>query len=212
MNTSNKFSMNQWRKFITEEQKPYFKDIELLDDLKKANKIDDEKYQKYYKSLMPYSGSDFTRQDLRLKLELILHPLNPTKPLSSFPELQQSEGKFKLEKLSDLSFDMLRAVFPDRYQRPKSHYSGTPGDGWSYSDYVTGKLSDGSRAFSDSGQVESYKERMIKVYGDVPVILDPKAVTEVQPISKELDKAEATYGAGVQAYYDSKKSGEYTGD
>ena len=212
MNTSNKFSMNQWREFITEEQKPYFKDIELLDDLKKANKIDDEEYQKYYKSLMPYSGSDFTRRDLRIKLKLILHPLNPTKPLSSFPELQQSEGKFKLEKLSDLSFDMLKAVFSDRYQRPDSHWSGNQGDGWSYSDDVTGKMSDASRPLSDQSSLESYKERMIKAYGDVPVILDPKAVTQVQPISKELDKAEATYGAGVQAYYDSKKSGEYTGD
>ena len=212
MNTSNKFSMNQWREFITEEQKPYFKDIELLDDLKKANKIDNEEYQKYYKSLMPYSGSDFTRQNLRLKLELILHPLNPTKPLSSFPELQQSEGKFKLEKLSDLSFDMLKAVFSDRYQRPKSHWSGNGGDGWEWSDDVTGKMSDASRPLSDQSSLEGYREGMIKTYGDVPVILDPKAVTQVQPISKELDKAEATYGAGVQAYYDSKKSGEYTGD
>ena len=204
--------MNQWREFITEEQKPYFKDIELLDDLKKANKIDNEEYQKYYKSLMPYSGSNFTRRDLRIKLKLILHPLNPTKPLSSFPELQQSEGKFKLEKLSDLSFDMLKAVFSDRYQRPNNHWSGNGGDGWSYSDDVTGKMSDASRPLSDQRSLEGYREGMIKTYGDVPVILDPKAVTQVQPISKELDKAEATYGAGVQAYYDSKKSGEYTGD
>ena len=57
MNTSNKFSMNKWREFLTEEQKPYWQDTELLDDLKKAGKIDDEEYQKYYKSFMPYAGS-----------------------------------------------------------------------------------------------------------------------------------------------------------
>ena len=212
MNTSNKFSMNKWREFLTEEQKPYWQDIGLLDDLKKAGKIDDEEYQKYYESFMPYSGSDFTRRDLRIKLKLILHPLNPTKPLSSFPKLQQSEGKFKLEKLSDLSFDMLKAVFSDKYQKPKDHSSDIPGDGWSYYDHVTGKLWDSARPLSDEGILEFYKEGMIKTYGDVPVILDPKAVTQVQPISKKLDDEEAVYGAGVQAYYDNKKSGEYTGD
>ena len=211
MNTSKKFSMNKWREFIVEEQKPYGQDIELLDDLKKAGKIDDEGYQKYYKSFMPYASSS-EKNALRLKLELILNPLNPTKPLSSFPQLQPSEGKFKLEKLSDLSFDMLKAVFPDEYQTPKYHSFSNQGDGWAFQDSATGKLSDGGRILSSTSQLESYKEGIIKRYGDVPVILDPESITQVQPISKELSKSAAIYGAGVQAYYDSKKPGEYTGD
>lgn len=110
-------------------------------------------------------------------------------------------------KVKDLTFDMLKNIFTSKYQnfmdsevRPM------------YRDAVYLPKGDGSSSgIVDNIALDNYKEYIMDRVGDVEIILDP--TTNKGRIEDPAFKdREERLGRGIQAYYDSKKPGEFTGD
>jgi hypothetical protein len=213
MNQSGEFNLRKWREFIITEDYSRIgsQDKALLSQVK--GKVSDEELQGYMDDLLPYSKlGDFGREKVRQKLKTIINPLPPSVSLDSFPELKEIDGKYKLNNVSDLTFDILRATFPTNYQSPKYYNKDF---GWDFSDAALGEKGDASALLSSEIQVERYRNFIIDRYGDVPVILNPNGPNNrgvISPISDKLTRASATASAGAADYYARKKPGEYQGD
>jgi len=124
-------------------------------------------------------------------------------------------GNTYVVNLSDLTFEILKDAFPNKYQEVRSTRIQPDGtEGPTYRDYVTAPVVGAARGIIDMKAFEQWKDEIMEKYGDVEVTLDPTAshLTNVKIKSDKFSKASQSYGRGVQSYYDSKKSGEYTGD
>jgi len=139
--------------------------------------------------------------------------------------IKEKDGKYAV-KVKDLTFDMVKDVFTDKYQ--KVHFTREQPDGKEgpvYKDNVSFTLGDGSlRGIVDSKALEQWKRIILNIKGidpDVEVILDPspqaawfdKAII-LDPVF--IDREEAI-SKGIQAFYDKAKidkktGGRYTGD
>ena len=155
MNTSNKFSMNQWREFITE-------------DLQK--------------------------------------------------------GKKYVIKVKDLTFDMVKDIFTDKYQN--IHYTREQPNGEegpAYKDYVNFTKGEGSaQGIIDAKALEQWKSYILGIKGidpNVEVTLDPNEVWYDKAVISDpifVDR-EKTISQAAQDFYDKSKidrktGGRYTGD
>ena len=110
-------------------------------------------------------------------------------------------------KVKDLTFDMLRNIFTSKYQDLRdSDVRPT------YKDPIYLPKGDGSsNGIIDDIALNNYKEYIMDRVGDVEIILDP--TTNKGRIEDPAFKdREERLGRGIQSYYNSKKSGEFTGD
>ena len=109
-------------------------------------------------------------------------------------------------KVDDLTFDMIKDTFNDKYQK----ISG--GDRAFYKDAVNFPILGGLKTIIDDKAFQQWKDST-KKYGNFDVIMDPTANTWFDLVKvPALDKDKAEYGKGIGKYYDDKKPGEFTGD
>ena len=123
-------------------------------------------------------------------------------------------------KIKDLTFDMMKNIFTDRYQTV--HFTRTQPDGEegpAYKDAVSLTNGDGSsQTIIDPKALEQWKSGILSIKGispDVEVILMPKGDRYGQKSSIEdpvFKDREERIGKGISAYYDSKRPGDFTGD
>jgi hypothetical protein len=124
-------------------------------------------------------------------------------------------GNTYVVNLSDLTFEIFKDTFPNKYQNAfatRTQPDGTEGP--MYRDYVSAPVVGALRAINDMKAFEQWKEETMERYGDVEVTLDPTAshLSNVKIKSDKYSKSSQAHGRAVQSYYDSKKSGDYTGD
>lgn len=119
-----------------------------------------------------------------------------------------NEGEKMVVNIEDITFDMLKDLFPNKYQ--KIHFirpqTGEP----FYRDNV--KLPLGAGVYSEIGDslaLEQWKSKMGK-YGEV--IIDTSLPFPIQINNPEFTDLERKIKQDITGYYSSKKPGEFTGD
>ena len=133
--------------------------------------------------------------------------------------IREQGGNF-IVKVKDLTFDMMKDVFTDRYQTVHFTRMQPNGEeGPAYRDAVNLTNGDGSsQTIIDSKALEQWKSGILSIKNidpDVEVILNPKGDQYGRKSSIEdpvFKDREERIGRGISAYYDSKKSGDFTGD
>ena len=120
-------------------------------------------------------------------------------------------------KVKDLTFDIVKNAFNDKYQ--DIHFTRKQPDGSEgpyYRDGVGFTNGDGSSSMiGDMNALETWKSEILNDFGNVEVILNPMGNQYGQKVFIEDPKfkeREARIRKSISAYYDSKKSGEFTGD
>ena len=135
--------------------------------------------------------------------------------------IREQGGNF-IVKVKDLTFDMMKDVFTDRYQEPsgtRMQPDGKEGPMYKYYDAVSLTNGDGSsQTIIDAKALEQWKSSILSIRNidpNVKVILNPKGDQYGQkssiedPVFKDREK---NIGKGIASYYASKKSGDFTGD
>lgn len=132
----------------------------------------------------------------------------------------KEQGGNYVVKIKDLTFDIMKDVFTDRYQTV--HFTREQPDGKEgpyYRDDVYLTNGDGSSSgVGDKKALEQWKSSILSLKGinpDVEVILNPKGNKYGQKSSIEdpiFKSREDRIGKAISSYYDSKKSGDFTGD
>jgi len=125
-------------------------------------------------------------------------------------------------KVKDLTFDIIKNIFVDKYQEPsgtRMQPDGKEGPMYRYYDAVNLTNGDGSsQSIIDAKALEQWKSGILSIKNinpDVEVILMPKGDQYGQkssiedPVFKDREK---NIGKGIASYYASKKSGDFTGD
>jgi hypothetical protein len=125
-------------------------------------------------------------------------------------------------KVKDLTFDMMKGIFTDRYQKPDGFRMQPNGkEGPMYRSYDAVSLTNGdgsSQTIIDPKALEQWKSGILSIKNispDVEIILMPKGDKYGQKSSIEdpvFRDREERISKGISAYYDSKKSGDFTGD
>lgn len=138
-------------------------------------------------------------------------------------QVQQKGGKYVV-KVKDLTLDMVKDIFTDKYQNVHFTREQPNGEeGPVYKDGVSFTQGDGSGLrVGDEKALGQWKEYIMNIKGinpDVEVIFDPKEVwfDQVQvpdPVFMDREKA---ISKGIQDFYDKspidrKTGGRYTGD
>jgi len=132
----------------------------------------------------------------------------------------KEQGGNYVVKIKDLTFDVMKDVFTDRYQTV--HFTRMQPDGKegpAYKDSVYLTNGDGSsQGISDPKALEQWKSSILSIKGinpDVEVILNPKGDKYGQKSFIEdpiFTDREERISKAISSYYDSKKSGDFTGD
>ena len=135
--------------------------------------------------------------------------------------IREQGGNF-IVKVKDLTFEMMKDVFTDKYQEPsgtRMQPDGKEGPMYKYYDAVSLTNGDGSsQTIIDAKALEQWKSGILSIRNidpNVEVILNPKGDQYGQksfiedPKFKEREK---NIGKGIASYYASKKSGDFTGD
>ena len=135
--------------------------------------------------------------------------------------IREQGGNF-IVKVKDLTFDMMKDVFTDRYQKPDGSRIQPDGEeGPMYRSYDAVNLTNGdgsSQTIIDSKALEQWKSGILSIKNinpDVEVTLNPKGDQYGRksfindPVFKDREER---IGRDISAYYDSKKSGDFTGD
>ena len=125
-------------------------------------------------------------------------------------------------KVKDLTFDMIKNIFTNKYQEPsgtRMQPDGKEGPMYRYFDAVNLTNGDGSsKTILDAKALEQWKSGILGIKGinpDVEVTLSPEGDQYGRnsfindPIFKDREER---ITKGISDYYDSKKSGDFTGD
>ena len=134
----------------------------------------------------------------------------------------REQGGNYIVKVKDLTFDMMKDVFTDKYEEPsgtRMQPDGKEGPMYRYYDAVNLTNGDGSsQTIIDSKALEQWKSGILSIKNinpDVEVILNPKGDQYGRKSFIEdpvfIDREERI-GRAISSYYDSKKSGDFTGD
>ena len=135
--------------------------------------------------------------------------------------IREQGGNF-IVKVKDLTFEMMKDVFTDKYQEPsgtRMQPDGKEGPMYKYYDTVSLNNGDGSsQTIIDAKALEQWKSGILSIRNidpNVEVILNPKGDQYGQKSSIEdpvFKDREERMGQAISSYYDSKKSGDFTGD
>ena len=134
----------------------------------------------------------------------------------------KEQGGNYIVKVKDLTFDMMKDVFTDKYQEPsgtRMQPDGKEGPMYRYYDAVSLTNGDGSsQTIVDTKALEQWKSQTLSIKDinpDVEVILNPKGDKYGQRSSIKdpiFQDREDRISKSISSYYDSKKSGDFTGD